>query len=104
VRPVPPSRSEPSTMTLHLRQVSYQPQERHGRRLDGAPCQSLGIKSRALHLECEAYAAQALDQRGALVAQRWSVLTRVVLEIDEHVGSSGRGHGRELWVFCPIRV
>jgi hypothetical protein len=38
--------------------------------------------------------SQDFEQRRALVAQRWSVLTRVVFEIDEHVGSSGRGHGR----------
>ena len=59
-------------------------------RPSAAPC--LGIKTGALHLQREAYGAQALDQRGALVAQRRSVLTRVVLEIDEHVGSSGCGH------------
>ena len=42
--------------------------------------------------------AQGFDQRGALVAQPWSVLTRVVVGRlavrGEHVGSSGRGHGR----------
>jgi hypothetical protein len=37
---------------------------------------------------------QGFDQRGALVAQRRAVLPLVVLEIDKHVGSSGRGHGR----------
>ena len=35
----------------------------------------------------KAAGAQDFDQRCALVAQRWAVLTRVILEIDEHVGS-----------------
>ena len=44
-------------------------------------------------------AAQGFDQRGALVAQPRSVLTRVVVGRlavrGEHVGASGRGHGRD---------
>ena len=96
----------PERVTLHLGQVSHQPQERHRRRLDGTPRHRLGVETCALHLQGEALTAQRFDQRGALVAQRWSVLTRVVVRrlavSGEHVGSSGRRHGRH-HRRCPWR-
>ncbi len=88
---------------LHLGQVPHQPEERHRRRLDGTPRHCLRIKTRAFHLQGEALAAQAFDQRGALVAQPWFVLTRVVVRRfpvgGEHVGSPGRGHRR---IIAPL--
>jgi hypothetical protein len=51
----------PERRTLPLGQVPHQPQQRHGRRLDGTPRHSLRIKTRALHLQGEALTAQGFD-------------------------------------------
>ncbi len=63
-----------------LGQVPDQPEQGHGRRLDGPARHGLGVQIGALHLQREALAAQRLYERGALVAERWSVLTWVVVD------------------------
>ena len=87
----------PERRALHLGEMAHQAQERHRRRLDRTTRHVLGIQARALHLQGESLTAHGLDQRRALVAQRRSVLTRVVLRglavRGEHVSSSGGGHG-----------
>ncbi|HEY5153809.1 MAG TPA: hypothetical protein VIJ47_03675 [Acidimicrobiales bacterium] len=48
----------------HVGPVSNQPEERHRRRLDGAPRQSRGIKTGALHLQGEAFGASGRGHGG----------------------------------------
>jgi hypothetical protein len=68
--------------------VAYQSQQRQRGGLDGPAGQGGGVEAGALQLERDTLAAQELDQCGALVAERRTVLPWVVFRVDEHVGFS----------------
>src|SRR5919199_451472 len=57
----------------------------------GAAAQLLGVQAGALQLQGEALAAQEVGQHGALVADGRAALAGIVLQVDEHVGSSAHG-------------
>jgi hypothetical protein len=88
----------PERRTLPLRQVAHQTQQRHRGRFHRTQRHSLLIKARALHLQRQACTAQRFGQRGALVAQRWPVLPRVLVRwlaiLSEHVSAPSLSHGR----------
>ena len=77
----------PEPLALYLGQVSYQTEERHGRRLNGAAGELGGIQTLALELKGEALEPQVFGQRGTLVAERHTSLPRISLRIDEPIGA-----------------
>src|SRR5262249_52278785 len=80
----------PEGELLTAGEVAYQAQERHRRRLDRPAGHLLGVQTFTLDLEREPLVPQRRRQGRLLVPQPGQVLTRILVEIQEHVGPPAR--------------